>query len=80
MNKPIKVLVVEDSATDAELIEYQLRQGGLPCLTQRVESEADFRRVIQVFEPDLILSDFTLPTFDGSVALILLTTTGSGSF
>ncbi len=79
MNKPIKVLVVEDSATDAELIEYQLREGGLPCLTQRVESEADFRRV-QVFEPDLILSDFTLPTFDGSVALILLTTTGSGSF
>ena len=69
MNKPIKILIVEDSTADAELIGYQLRRGGLPCLTQRVESEANFRRAIQAFEPNLILSDFTLPTFDGLSAL-----------
>jgi diguanylate cyclase (GGDEF)-like protein/PAS domain S-box-containing protein len=69
--KQFKILIVEDVATDAELIEYELRRGGLPCIARRVETEADFCRESQAFEPDLILSDFTLPVFDGPSALRL---------
>lgn len=71
MDKQLKILIIEDVATDAELIEHELRRAGLPSVLRRVETEADFCREIQAFAPDLILSDFTLPSFDGLSALKL---------
>lgn len=71
MEKQLKILIVEDVATDAELVEHELYRSGLHCIVRRVDTEADFLREIQAL-PDLILSDFTLPAFDGLSALRLV--------
>src|SRR5215472_7995293 len=65
----IRVLLVEDGAEDAELVLYQLRQQGIHCVAHCVDTEAAMREALITFQPDLILSDFSLPRFDGLSAL-----------
>lgn len=69
MSDPIKVLLVEDEPNDAELVLRTLRRGGLACEGLRVDTEADFRRELDTFAPDIVLSDFSMPLFDGMEAL-----------
>jgi diguanylate cyclase (GGDEF)-like protein len=66
---PIRILMVEDLETDAELALHSLRRAGLTVLSERVDTEADLRRSLLAFAPAVILSDFDLPTFDGYGAL-----------
>lgn len=65
----IRVLLVEDTQDDAELAIYQLRHSGIRCDYRRVETEQSLRQALRDFRPDLILSDFRLPQFDGHAAL-----------
>lgn len=65
----LQVLIVEDVAVEAELAARRLELGGCPCTWRRVDSEAAFRAALHELRPDLILSDFTLPQFDGMTAL-----------
>ena len=65
------MLFVEDVATDAELAVRRLRQDGLDCTSTRVDTEADFQAALQQRDYDIILSDFSLPQFDGMSALTL---------
>jgi diguanylate cyclase (GGDEF)-like protein/PAS domain S-box-containing protein len=65
----IKVLMVEDRPEDAELLLGEMRRNGLRVDTRRVETEADYQDALENFAPDLILSDYTLPGFDGPLAL-----------
>jgi diguanylate cyclase (GGDEF)-like protein/PAS domain S-box-containing protein len=65
----IKVLLVEDRAEDAELLVREMRRSGLAIVSRRVESEAAYEDALDTFAPDLILSDYTLPGFDGPLAL-----------
>jgi PAS domain S-box-containing protein len=65
----IRILTVEDSPLDAELIERELRQAKLDFSSQRVETEQDFRAALESSDPDVILADFNLPHFDGISAL-----------
>jgi diguanylate cyclase (GGDEF)-like protein/PAS domain S-box-containing protein len=69
MGSEIKVLLVEDRAEDAELLVGEMRRRGLAILSRRVETETDYRDALESFVPDLILSDYTLPGFDGPLAL-----------
>ena len=69
MDDALKILVLEDVAVDAELILRALQRGGVQCRAKIAASEADFRRGLDEFEPDIILSDFALPGFDGMSAL-----------
>ena len=62
MTQGLRILIVEDLASDAELMVYELRQANLPFSTRRVEKDADFLREVAQFHPDLILSDYHLPT------------------
>jgi signal transduction histidine kinase len=71
MSEPLKILQVEDSPEDAELIARELRRGGLTFEIQRVHDEPGFLEALSV-EPELVLSDFALPQFDGLTALGLL--------
>jgi EAL domain-containing protein (putative c-di-GMP-specific phosphodiesterase class I)/CheY-like chemotaxis protein len=64
-----RVLLVEDVASDAELTVRELHKGGLQFIWRRVQTEVGLRRAIREFRPTLILSDFTLPQFDGMKAL-----------
>jgi diguanylate cyclase (GGDEF)-like protein/PAS domain S-box-containing protein len=65
----IKVLMVEDRVEDAELLLREMRARGLSIVGRRVETAAEFTEALGSFAPDLILSDYTLPGFDGIDAL-----------
>jgi diguanylate cyclase (GGDEF)-like protein len=67
----VRVLFVEDVETDAELAVRRLRQDGVHCNYERVETEAAFVEALRERGCDLILSDFSLPQFDGMSALAL---------
>ncbi|MGH8140290.1 MAG: EAL domain-containing protein [Steroidobacteraceae bacterium] len=65
----MRVLFVEDIATDAELALRRLRMDGIECSFRRVETEEAFVAALRERNCDLILSDFSLPRFDGLSAL-----------
>lgn len=67
----LKILILEDVPMDAELVEYELGRANIPFLSHRVDSREAFLRELEEFRPDLILSDYTLPRFDGMTALSL---------
>jgi PAS domain S-box-containing protein len=69
--EPLRILILEDVPMDAELVEYELERASIPFLSRRVDSRDSFLRELEEFGPDLILSDYTLPRFDGMTALSL---------
>jgi len=75
MNKPINVLILEDRATDAELLLRELRRAGFTPTWKRVETEPDFLAEIKNL-PDIILSDYAMPQFSGLRAAELLQKSG----
>ncbi len=73
MDSGIRLLMIEDVREEAELASHQLRRAGIEHVLERVETEAQLRRALEIFDPSLILSDFSLPQFDGMAALRLAT-------
>ena len=69
MKGEVRILLLEDAVPDAELTIRELRQAGMVCNVRRVETERDFVRSLTEFSPDVILSDFSLPQFNGMAAL-----------
>ena len=67
----VRLLFVEDVETDAELAVRRLRQDGVQCTYKRVETESAFVEALRDNGHDIILSDFSLPQFDGMSALAL---------
>jgi diguanylate cyclase (GGDEF)-like protein/PAS domain S-box-containing protein len=67
--KALKVLLVEDRSEDAELLLREMKSRGLRVTSQRVETSDTFAGALESFAPDLILSDYTLPSFQGTEAL-----------
>ena len=66
---PIRVLLVEDVEFEAELTCHHLRKHGIAHLVRRVETDDAMRAALREFRPTIILSDFSLPAFDGLRAL-----------
>src|SRR6266508_1720807 len=71
MAEQLRILLVEDSPNDAELVLRELTRGGLDFQSRRVQTEADFRRELDEFQPHLIISDFSMPQFSGPKALAI---------
>ncbi len=71
----LRVLHLEDSELDHELMLTHLRRGGLEVRSLRVDSEAAFLAALEQ-DWDVVLSDFNLPGFSGLVALDLLKASG----
>ncbi len=69
MKREIRILMVEDNPDDFELIKHALTSSGISFQPLRVDTKEDFTRELEHFRPDLILSDYQLPTFDGISAL-----------
>ena len=70
MDKILRVLILEDRASDADLIEFELMETGLAFTAKRTMNEKDFLQALQEFSPDLILSDYDLPQYNGTLALL----------
>ena len=69
MNFPLRVLHLEDDVRDTELVQATLEGEGIPANLTRVETEQDFLSRLNRGSCDLILADYTLPSFDGLSAL-----------
>jgi diguanylate cyclase (GGDEF)-like protein/PAS domain S-box-containing protein len=70
--RTVRILMLEDVAEDAELTCHILRQAGLKIVVDLVADEDGFRAGLMASPPpDIVLSDFSLPAFDGLSALIL---------
>ena len=69
MKPPLRVLHLEDDPNDAELIRAALHSEGIVSHVARVETRADFLASLEQGGVDIILADYTLPSFDGLSAL-----------
>jgi two-component system, NarL family, sensor histidine kinase UhpB len=66
--KSIKVLILEHDENDLELLLYELKKGKLDFVPKIVETKEQFSNALTDFCPDIILSDYSLPGFDGVTA------------
>jgi DNA-binding NarL/FixJ family response regulator len=69
MNEELRILILEDVPTDADLIQDELRQGGTVFTPNCVKDKASYLKALDEFAPNIILSDYSLPSFDGLTAL-----------
>src|SRR5690606_669343 len=68
----LAILFIEDSEEDAELAVLALRREGYHVDWRRVDTERDLRAIFQTWRPDVVLSDYSMPAFNGLDALALL--------
>jgi PAS domain S-box-containing protein len=69
MDSSLRVLHLEDDRNDADIVRGLLESGGITCQVTRVETRDDFIAALEKAAFDLILADFSLPSFDGLSAL-----------
>jgi DNA-binding NarL/FixJ family response regulator len=74
MSRTLRVLLLEDSAADGELIASELQRAGLQSVVKRTDSRDEFTRALREFSPDVVLSDHGLPQFSAAAALQLVQT------
>jgi PAS domain S-box-containing protein len=71
MRTPLRILLLEDSIQDAELIQELLEADHFVCEVTRVQTRAEFQAALEDSGIDLVLADYALPSFDGLSALQL---------
>jgi PAS domain S-box-containing protein len=71
MSKQIRILILEDNASDAELVQLELRRAGLDLMVQWAQDKASFLHALDESVPDLVLADYSLPGFDGIAAIAM---------
>lgn len=71
MNKQVKVLLVEDLPSDALLVLREIKKNNIEIQSHTVDSLDEYVSALHEFQPDIILSDYNLPTFNGMKALSL---------
>lgn len=69
MAKQLKILHIEDNSADAGLIARELKQSGFDFIIKVVETKNEYGNALKNFNPDVILSDHSLPQFDSIEAL-----------
>ncbi|HOZ70606.1 MAG TPA: response regulator [Chitinophagaceae bacterium] len=77
MKKELKILMLEDSPTDAELIQRFLQKEYADSRFKLAVTRDGFLKALEEFEPDLILADNSLPQFDATEALRIVRERGS---
>ena len=65
----LKILFVEDLPSDAELAVLELRKEGLRFDHMRVDTRDEFIKVLKEFRPDIVISDYMMPSYNGMQAL-----------
>ena len=72
MNRPLQVLVIEDSEDDAALLEIELQRAGYAPACHRIETSEALSSALEREEWDLVIADYHLPRFDALAALALV--------
>ena len=67
--KALRILLLEDVPSDAELVELVLQDAGLDYIAERVDTESGFINAMAAFSPHIVLADYRLPTYSGRAAL-----------
>jgi CheY-like chemotaxis protein len=68
VNKPLRILHLEDNSADADLFRILLKAEKIECVISRAQSRREFEALLEQGPYDLIISDFCLPAFDGMTA------------
>lgn len=68
METDLKILILEDNHIDADLINRQLKKSGLSFTSEIVKTRKNYEYALHNFNPDIILSDYSLPGFDAVTA------------
>ncbi len=68
MKTILRILILEDNETDADLINRELQKSGLQFTSKIVHSRVGFETLLEDFKPNLILSDYSMPSFDAATA------------
>ena len=76
MSKPLAVLIVEDSESDAQIIVRLLNKAGYAVVSEQVDTAELLRAALAKRAWDIVISDYNLPQFDGSAALAVLQAAG----
>ncbi|HXB09760.1 MAG TPA: response regulator [Puia sp.] len=79
MDRPLKILHLEDLPSDAELVDRVLRKANLDFEKKVVIDRPEFVRALHEFKPDIILSDHSLPAFNSLEALKITKEVGIGA-
>jgi len=69
MEEKLRILILEDVSTDAELMENELLKGGINFVLKVAKTRKDFIKELKDFSPHIILSDYNVPSFNGLLAL-----------
>jgi len=76
MKKQLRVLMVEDSESDAGLISRRLQGAGYDLVHERVETAGEMRKALAQPDWDIVLADYKMPQFSASAALEILKASG----
>jgi len=71
MDNVVRILIVEDLPSDADLAKREITSTLSLCVFEVVEKQEDYLAALERFQPDLIISDYKMPHFDGLTALKL---------
>lgn len=71
MDKPLRVLIIDDSEADARLLQRALRKGGLEIAATRVDNAAAMQDAIAAHRWDVAISDCHMPEFGPEAALAI---------
>ena len=69
LESDLRVLIVEDSKIEAKLTANLLKKNGYNVVHERVETEGEMVKAIEEHKWDIVISDFQMPNFDGTLAL-----------
>jgi DNA-binding response OmpR family regulator len=64
----LKTVIVEHDSTDIELTQRELKKGKVNFSVEIVQTEKEYEKALHNFKPDIILSTYNLPSFDGATA------------
>jgi DNA-binding response OmpR family regulator len=70
MNRVLRILILEDRASDKDLMEFELQEAGIDFTSKWVKTEKEYVQALDDYSPDIILSDYDLPQYDGALALV----------
>src|ERR1700709_2154530 len=71
MGTIIKILIVENDQNDIEFLQRELNKADFSYVREIVQTESGYRNALENFLPDIILSDYVLPSFGGEIAFTI---------